>query len=255
MVSQTKKSRQSKKTLGWRSFLNNLLLSVTLILVAIFAIFVQRNINHILPISQVSISGNFQYVNKQGFNRAIRGVTQGSILNIDVVAIQDAGEALPWVAHVQVKKVWPDSLHLLVTEQVAVARWGEDSLINVDGDIFTPSKETLLTDLPMLAGTEDNHRLVIKQYLRLTSKLQGEDLAISRLVIDDRRAWNMTLDNGIKVVFGRLDSERRFARFIKVYQHVLKTYQHQISAVDMRYPNGVSVVWKQEKPNFNRMVL
>jgi cell division protein FtsQ len=65
----------------------------------------------------------------------------------------------------------------------------------------------------------------------------------------------MALTNGIQIVLGRAESEQRFNRFIRVYKDGLKHYQSQIAEMDMRYPNGLSVIWKPgQKPDFNGTV-
>ncbi|RLA02182.1 MAG: cell division protein FtsQ/DivIB, partial [Gammaproteobacteria bacterium] len=73
--------------------------------------------------------------------------------------------------------------------------------------------------------------------------------------MDERRAWSMTLSNGMKVLLGRVDSEQRFKRFVMVFQSGLNQFESQIAEMDMRYTNGLSVIWKQgQKPDFNGTV-
>ena len=45
---------------------------------------------------------------------------------------------MPWVADVSIRRVWPDKLNMVVTEEVPLARWGEDALINIGGGVFRP---------------------------------------------------------------------------------------------------------------------
>ncbi len=245
------------KSLTWRYFVRHAILVAIGFAVIITGVLIQYNSNHILPILRVSVIGSFHHVDKQAFNAAVRQFTRGSLLNVDVAGIQNAGKVLPWVDKVQVTRVWPDSLRLIVSERVAVARWGKHGLVSADGDMFTPDKRTLPTDLPVLNGPEDSYRLLTRHYLQISSMLEREGLIISHLLMNERHAWSMTLHNGIKVLFGRPndDSEQRFQRFLMVYGSVLAAHQSQIAAIDMRYPNGVSVSWKQGiRPDFNGMV-
>lgn len=112
-----------------------------------------------------------------------------------------------------------------------------------------------MTGLVVLEGPENSHRLMTKRYLTMVQQLKKHKLSIKRLVMDERRAWKLVLNNEVQVVLGRANSEMRFKRFITMYQHDLQHYQAQIAEMDMRYTNGFSVVWKSEqKPDFNGTV-
>ena len=94
-----------------------------------------------------------------------------------------------------------------------------------------------------------------KRYLSMNEQLQRHDLEVKELIMDKRRAWNVILNNGVKVVLGRAESQQRFERFLRVYQDGLQRYQPQINEMDMRYPNGLSVIWKPgQKSDFNGTV-
>jgi cell division protein FtsQ len=52
---------------------------------------------------------------------------------------------------------------------------------------------------------------------------------------------------------GRADSQQRLDRFAKVYASGLKQFEEQIKGVDMRYTNGLAVIWKNgQQPMFNK---
>lgn len=208
-----------------------------------------------LPILHVTVEGEFSHVDKDVLVKAVSPYTRGNFLNIDVAKIRQEGETLPWVKTIQVRRVWPDSLHLIVEEQVAVARWNDHEFLNNVGDKFSSAKTTKLTNLAILYGPKNSHKLITERYLKMKRQLKQHGLSIKQLAMDERRAWNMVLNNGLRVVLGRANSEMRFKRFITMYQHDLQHYQTQIAEMDMRYPNGFSVVWKSEqKPDFNGTV-
>ena len=153
------------------------------------------------------------------------------------------------------RRVWPDSLHLIVKEKVPVARWKNKSLVNKDGETFISSNKNVLAALSTLYGPEASQPIMTGRFIAMEEALQQHGLKIKALVMDNRRAWSIGLTNDILIVLGRAESEERFNRFLRVYLNELKHYQSQIAEMDMRYPNGLSVIWRPgQKPDFNGKV-
>jgi cell division protein FtsQ len=245
--------RKAKKVIAWHYIARQGVLALVLVAI-IAAVWIVRQSN-VLPILHVTVEGEFNHVDKVVLVDAVKPYTRGSFLSINVAKISEAGEALPWIRQVQVRRVWPDSLHLVVQEQVPVARWKNKTLVNKEGGTFTSSNKKVLAALATLDGPDASQAMMTKRYLAMNKLLQQHNLKIKTLVMDNRRAWSMALTNGIHIVLGRAESEQRFNRFLRVYQDGLQHYQSQIAEMDMRYPNGLSVIWKPgQKPDFNGTV-
>ena len=136
-----------------------------------------------------------------------------------------------------------------------VARWNKAAYVNDEGELFPESNKAFPVTLAILTGPKSSQLLMTKRYLNMNKVLQPHDLEIKELIMDQRRAWSMALNNGVKVILGRAESQQRFERFLRVYQQGLQRYQSQIVEMDMRYPNGLSVIWKPGlKPDFNGTV-
>jgi cell division protein FtsQ len=67
---------------------------------------------------------------------------------------------------------------------------------------------------------------------------------IKRLVLDERRSWEMQLSNNVIVKLGRENTENRLARFIKVFNLENTLDMKNIESMDLRYPNGFAVRMK-----------
>ncbi len=248
-----KQQKKQRQPIAWNKLIQAV--AIALPLIAMIAIVNYSQQTAKLPILHVTVEGNFEHVNREALVKAVTPYATGSFLSVDVASLRVAGEALPWVKQVQVRRVWPDSLHLIIEEQVAVARWKENWLVNQQGEIFLAEKDEFPAGLATLEGPQYSHELVVLRYKSMANKLAKQGLVISHLKMDQRRAWSLILSNGIKVILGRANSEQRFARFIRVYQHELKKYNTQIAVLDMRYTNGLSVIWKQgQQPNFSGTV-
>lgn len=206
----------------------------------------------IFPILRVTVDGDFSHIDKQALVQAVTPFAIGGFMSVDVAKLREAGEAIPWVKEVQVKRVWPDSLHLVVEEQVAIALWGDDALVNKQGSLFFPEKTSFPEGLVQLKGPKGTSRMVAEQYYKVSRRVATLGLSVQKVEMNERRAWTIKLNNGVDVMLGRTDSEQRLQRFVTTFKTLLQPYQDDITAVDMRYTNGLSVAWVEgHKHDFN----
>lgn len=208
-----------------------------------------------LPVKHVTVEGEMRHVDREQLVQAVSPFVRGSFLDVDVASIRAAGENIPWIKQIQVRRVWPDTLHLVVEEHRAVARWNNDSLVNSLGGVFTPGKDTMPTGLVQMNGPEGTSELMARRLVEIQQKLKALGLMITTISMDERRAWQVDFKNGLHLKLGRADSDERLQRFIDVYSDGLNTFREQIAEIDMRYTNGLAVVWKDgQQPDFNGTV-
>jgi cell division protein FtsQ len=223
---------------------NNLVgvLMAVLVVTVIVTSFVWMMKPATLPIRQVHIEGEFLRLDTLRLQELVTDKVRGGFFNIDVAAIRNALIALPWVNDVSVHRVWPDGLRVIVNEQTAVVRWNGTGLLNDQGHYFSPGKDTFPNGLPLLEGPEESQELLLKRF-QLLKNTYG--LSVVRLQMNERRAWEFELKNGLSVVVGRRDFENRTERFVNVVINNLGEKSSQAGEIDMRYTNGFAVRWKQ----------
>ena len=199
-----------------------------------------------LPIRQVRIEGKFRNLSTSTLQELVQDRVTGGFFNINVSAVRNTLLTEPWVKDVSVHRVWPDSLRVYVTEQQAIALWNESALLNKSGVLFTPDKKSFPENLPVLYGPEGTQTLVMNRYFFLKSKLDTVGSNISVLKMDERRAWMFEIDSGIKVILGRNDFDERVTRFVDLISISLGDKINSVELIDMRYPNGFAVRWRQD---------
>jgi len=199
----------------------------------------------ILPIKRVKVEGEFRYLDKQDVYNTLGELTSGGFFNVDVRAVKQAAESLQWIDEASVRRLWPDTLKIEITEQVPLAHWSNEGIVNVRGELFRPPLKGLSESLPVFVGPDGTEEKVAKQYQLMSGQLAGIGLEIEALHLTDRRAWDIKLNNGLTLVLGRSGSKERLARFIAVYSEVLKPKLMNIKSVDLRYTNGFAVRWKE----------
>lgn len=209
---------------------------------------------NVLPIRAVRIEGRFEHVSHAALQEAVAPAVRGGFFTVNVAAVQMAAEALPWVGGASVRRVWPDIVNIVVTEQLPAARWGENGLLNPQGEAFYPPADSLPQGLPWLRGPQDQEAVVWRWYQDMKRALATAGLEIARLDLSDRRAWRLVLTNGIELALGRDDPYHRLLRLVRVYPQVLEPRVAAIKRVDLRYTNGFAVSWKAGEGTAQRPV-
>lgn len=195
------------------------------------------------PIRQVQLVEPLQQVSAADVQTVAQTHLRGNIFKADVNAARAAFAALPWVAEAEVRRLWPDTVEVVLTERTAVARWDDAHLVDSNGVIFAAqSSETLpwfVADDE--AAGEQTARAMVRGLHDFQAALQGSGLHISQLYYSERSAWILVLDNGIKVRLGRENVAQRLRHFVWAWPRVLRDRAEGIDYVDMRYKDGFAV--------------
>jgi cell division protein FtsQ len=196
------------------------------------------------PLHTVRIESPLKHVAQQTIRETVNNHVQGGFLGVDVDAVRDALEALPWVQSASVRRAWPDKLVVRVIEQQALARWGSDALVNLRGELFQPPADDSWERLPLLRGPGETNRMVAEQYVAMQGMLTPLGLTITHMSLNERRALSLRLDNGLQLGLGRQDTDLHLLRFVRVFPQVLLPRLAEIESVDLRYTNGFAVRWR-----------
>ena len=83
-----------------------------------------------------------------------------------------------------------------------------------------------------------------QRYLAIQGRLVEGGLRITALSLDARGAWEIDLDNGVRVRLGRRQVDERFERFVAAALPLVAQRGGDIDYVDMRYTTGFAVGWR-----------
>ena len=197
------------------------------------------------PLSVVEVKGDFRYLDRQQLQVAVAPHATGGFFTVDVAAIRTAAEQLPWVYRASVKRIWPETLRLQIEEQQPVARWREQGFLNEQGEPFVPRATEMSLALPSLAGPDGLELKVLENFQRVSKTLAPLGITVTRMQLDNRRAWHLRLDDDVLLELGRADAWQRLQRFVRVYPSIFAGRMDDLQHVDLRYSNGFSVYWKQ----------
>ena len=231
----------SRHSLSWR-WVNRV--AVLLLILGLLGLLVLKLADpQTLPVRKIRVQGALAHINEAMLQRAIDGKINGGFFNLDVRAIREVVERLPWVHSAVVRKVWPDSIAISVQEQVPLAYWASGGLVNSAGEVFRPVAKAAVGDLPHFVAAPGRSVAVSRLYRDFNRVLAPTGLHIARIRQDARRAIRLRLDNGILLVLGREQQHARLQRFTQVYLSAMRKQAGNIKRVDLRYSKGMAVQW------------
>lgn len=200
------------------------------------------------PISQVSVRGELTYVDQQAVQARMAPFVEASFFKVDLDALRHDLEQMPWIAHVEVRRVWPDQVMVRLDEQLPIARWGDEALLNNNGQAFAPNDLKQYEHLPQLYGPKRAQQRVMQQYQMLNQMLRPIGFSIARLELRARGSWFLTTRQGVELLLGRDQVIEKMRRFTAIYQQSLAQDSEKIARIDLRYANGLAVAWREPSP-------
>ncbi|MEF1288374.1 cell division protein FtsQ/DivIB [Vibrio sp. M260118] len=199
-----------------------------------------------LPLSKIVLQGELHYVSALDVQRAFSRLEHvGTFMSQDVDVLQSMAESIPWVSHASIRKQWPDTVKVFLTEHHAEAIWNGISLLNDDGQVFDGDIGQLEEERVKLYGPQGTNEEVLQVWRDIRPKFEALNLTITSLVLNDRRAWQIIVDNGIRLELGKESLEERIARFVSLYKKLGQDTQ-KVSYIDLRYDTGASIGWFPE---------
>lgn len=201
------------------------------------------------PIAALQVEGEFQRVAVGQVEAALKEFRGRGFLSVDLGAVRAAVQSIPWVDHARVARRWPDGLEISLTEHVPAARWGGNGLMNARGELFLREARHVPLELPLLNGPEGTQQQVTGLYFEFAPQLLDVGLRLTRMELDPRGAWELTLNDGVQVRLGRQDVRVRLERLVRNASALLSAHgpndEHgAIRYIDLRYSNGFSVGWE-----------
>lgn len=198
------------------------------------------------PVSKVRMENQWQWVEESDIRRIVAGYMGQGFFAFDVNTLKQDLEQHPWVRQAAVARVWPDTVALRLEEKVAIARWQEGALLSQQGEIFAPPAIAEHAGLPRLSGPEQSQIQVMRQYQLLNEVLFPAGLRLTGLQLSSRGSWELEINEQITVAAGREQVLERINRFIAFYEQRPATEKEAISAVDLRYDNGLAVARSEQ---------
>lgn len=204
-----------------------------------------------------------QHIETAGLNRLLEkdlvslvGVNPSArLFDVDLEGVKDRLLSHPWIREVQVRKTFPDTLKIRVSERRPMAFVEEGDrrvLVDETGKVLEElsSTEEEGAVLPILLGieigalqrNEHDQYLVFQRAVDLIKIMEPESQTVpGALKIDVRRGKGIVVErNGYRILFGQEGFQKKWERFLSVETDMYMR-KIDIKEVDLRFPGQVIV--------------
>ncbi len=198
-----------------------------------------------LPLSRLVVTGSRHYTRLDDIREAILASgPPGTVMTQNMDVILQQIKYLPWIKHASIRKQWPDTLKIRLTEYVPVARWNDLWHLDAQAKPFSvPAERAGSQKLPLLYGPKGSEQDLLSGYHTMHRLLAANGLMLKMVAMSARHSWQLALDNGVRLELGRNDHITRLQRFIVLYPILQQQSGLQVSYVDLRYDTGLAVGW------------
>ncbi len=198
------------------------------------------------PIHTVKVDATYEHISREKLETILAPYLNQSFFSISTHALGTELLALDWAETVQVRRIWPDVLEMVLVEKKPIAVWNQ-SFVAEDGTLFERGGVVEgMFQGPYLYGPETEQKEVLQTYEKLSKLLAKYGLSAASLRLRENHAWELILSNGVNLRLGKKDLLQRLHRFCRAYPAVFGDKPELLSSVDLRYARGMAVQWKQQ---------
>lgn len=196
-------------------------------------------------VQHIRLAGDYHHIDRLEIERLLSPFIGQHLSQSDLHALEYSLRAMPWIRKVVIQRVWSDTLVIHLQEREPVAYWGKNALLDANGELFVPS---LVGDdkLPVFEASPGREKQLLVFYRLLQDSLSSVGLQLSALTETSNRAYIVKLKNAPFLHLGRRFMQARLNRFITAYQGGFDQYIEKAACIDLRYPNGFAVRWRNQ---------
>jgi len=207
--------------------------------------------NPAFALGGIVVEGKLSHNNAFTLRANVANKLEGNFFTVDLRAARAAFESVPWVRHADVRREFPNLLHVSVEEHVPVAFWGPESgsaMVNSFGEVFEANVADVDSDdLPRLSGPDGQAPAVLAMARVLQPVLAPLDMQVTQVALSGRGGWRVTLEDGPVIELGGGSTEEvraRTERFVRTLTQVAGQYGRRPDALvsaDLRHGDGYAL--------------
>ena len=207
-------------------------------------------------IENIKIKGKFRHSSAQQVEASLQEFVFGNFFSLDLNEVKQGLEKMPWVARADIRRQWPDTLAITITEHRPAMLWQDNTGIDSNaGSQFWLTTKAEVIEVPdklaaesaiQLQGNRYYAKHILEAALRWKKILVEHDLELLGVIQSETQAWSLNLRFGedgepFEVLLGSKEVNARLERFTYLFDEQFRFSNYQLQRVDARYPNGLAV--------------
>ena len=199
-------------------------------------------------VAQLQVVGTNSDIENQQLVQYLSPMIKDNYSTSDLEQIRDQALKVSWVDRVVVSRAWPNGIRVRVMPRHAIARWGTGRLLSDNGDVFSEAVLKVHPNLPLLHGPVSQSKMMMRRYNEINQLFHPANLRLKELYLTERMTWFMQFDSGLRIIVDQDQTMSKLQRLSHLAQTDLKPVWSKISAIDLRYRNGLAIQWKNAIP-------
>ncbi len=188
-------------------------------------------------IRRVMVTGNLQQVDRDLLVKRVKNM-HGNFFTLNLGEAAQELQTIPWVRTASFRRLWPDGVEVMVEEQQPMARWGDDGLVNRQGELFEGETTQVL---PQMYGPEGSQARMLMELEQFEQELAPINERVDSMELSERGSWTIHLASGFSLLLGRVEAHQRLSRFVSVWAQVFGSNPPHEGWADLRYPKGFAL--------------
>lgn len=199
-------------------------------------------------VAELDVVGTRSVQEKQQVMAYVSPMVKHNYFTSDLRVIRDRTLEISWVDRVVVSRAWPNAIRVRVMPRQAIARWGTGRLLSDSGDVFSELTPKNHQNLPLLHGPISQSKMMMRRYNEINQLFLPVGIRLKELYLTERMTWFMQFDSGLRVIVDQDQTMSKLQRLSYLAHSDLKPVWPRISAIDLRYRNGLAIQWKNGIP-------
>ncbi len=193
---------------------------------------------------RIEIGGDVRHVSQAAVRAAVSGRLAGNYFTMRLDTARRAFEALPWVAAVSVRRIWPNRLRVTLVEHRALGEWDDGRLVSDAGVLFVanPAEAEVEGPLVSFSGPPQWAAQAVRHFREFSAALAPLQMRIVGMRVSDRASWSLNTMPRLQIELGRDEPagrlQERLAAVVSAMPVVLARLDGPPARIDARYSNG-----------------
>lgn len=225
-----------------------LLLALAALALPLAGMLLARDSSALAPVRWIEVTGPFERITAEQVRTAVAPALRGGFFFLPLDEIRDRVAAMNWADRVEVRKRWPDTVEVRLSERRVLARLGRERLIDREGRVFAADSHVPMGGVPRFAVADAQVADALVLFELVRADLEGLGLELSSLSLSERGSAALQTAEGLEIVIGRAEHERRWARLVHGLPLLRARSTAEPARIDLRYTNGFAVRWHGAEP-------